>query len=351
MKFNRKLRLDRIGSATRPAQVGAIVEVGAEIVCVEGAAIAVRALGENRAYGEIELPTGRMAKVVAGNLIAGVLGARLALHGHMGTVPKSLVVGDTVDLLNIGGVLGISTSVNKHLGPPIPCQVLGQVVRAGKPVNIKDFSLPPCDALSPTGPALLLVLGTCMNSGKTFAACETIRLLTHAGVRIVAGKLSGVAALRDTLGMGDNGASATASFLDCGLPSTVNETDLARVARAVIAHLEKMPADIIVLELGDGIIGGYNTGSILADPSIRARTSCRILCANDLVGAWGGVQFLKAKDHVPEIISGPVTDNLVGTGYVRRELGLACANARNEPRELARHVADAMGLKVEIPAS
>ena len=61
-----------------------------------------------------------------------------------------------------------------------------------------------------------------MNSGKTYAATELIKRATRAGLKVAAAKLSGVACLRDTLNMADHGAVATASFFDCGLPSTVD---------------------------------------------------------------------------------------------------------------------------------
>lgn len=348
LNFTRKIRIDRIGSATSPAQVGKIVEVSADCVAEEGTIIVARALGERKVYGELELPTGRLAKVVSGNILAGVLGARQALHGFMGHVPESLKVGDVISLLNVGGVCGVVSSNARAMGSPIPLEILGVAVRNGKPLNIRDYALAPCAALSPAGPPIVIVMGTCMNSGKTYAASEMIRLLSHSGVRIAAGKLSGVAALRDTLAMGDNGAVTTASFLHCGLPSTVNCTDLAAVARSVISHLEKPSPDLIVVEFGDGVIGGYNVGSILRDKSILARTGCRILCANDLVGAWGGANFLDEMSHRPQIISGPVTDNEVGTSYITREMKIDCANARNEPVALAQLVADAAGLDVEV---
>lgn len=348
LKFTRKIRLDRIGSSTSPAKIGSIVEVSEDCVAEEGTVVVCRAQGERKVYGELELPTGRMAKVVSGNIIAGTLGARQALHGYMGEVPKSLKTGDIISLLNIGGVMGVVSSASKALGMPIPLEVLGVVTRGGRPVNIRDYALPPCEAIAEQGPPLLLVLGTCMNAGKTYAASETIRLLSHSGVRIAAGKLSGVAALKDVLAMGDNGAIAISGFLECGLPSTVNKKDLDSVARAVIAHLEKSNPDLIVLELGDGIIGGYNLGSILRDASILRRTKCRILCANDLVGAWGGINFLTDLGHRPQVVSGPVTDNAVGTSYITREMDVACANARNEPQQLARLVAQAVGLPVEV---
>jgi hypothetical protein len=75
-----------------------------------------RALGENKNYGELELPSGRKAKIIAGNLVAGVLGARQALLGYMGDVPKTLEPGDHIHLLNMGGVLGICESWNSRFG-------------------------------------------------------------------------------------------------------------------------------------------------------------------------------------------------------------------------------------------
>ncbi|MCC6546021.1 hypothetical protein IT570_02545 [Candidatus Sumerlaeota bacterium] len=348
LKFTRKVRLDRIGSATSPARLGPIAEISEDVAAEEGAIVVFRARGERKVYGEIELPSGRMSKVVTGNIVAGVFGARQALHGYMGEVPKAVKEGDMLSLLNIGGVCGVYTSASKQMGAPIPLEVLGQVIRNGKPLNIKDFALPPSDAVRADGPPLLLVLGTCMNAGKTYAAGEAIRLLSHSGIRVAAGKLSGVAALKDILTMQDNGAVSVSSFLHCGLPSTVNAKDLAAVARSVIFELERSEPELIVLELGDGIIGGYNLGSILDDQGILRRTKARILCANDLVGAWGGINFLRDKQHTPQIISGPVTDNSVGTSYITREMHIPCANARNEPIQLAQLVADVCGFKVEV---
>ncbi len=337
-----------ISSSTLPARVGEIVEVSPDCTSDEGAIVVCRALSDNKNYGDLELPNGRLAKVVRGNLIVGVLGARQALHGYMGRVPDKVDVGDTLSLLNMGGVIGVCEAPNKDLGPPISVEVIGQACRGDTLLNIRDFALPACPKLGEDGPPLVLVFGTCMNSGKTYAASEIIRLLSHAGVRIAAGKLSGVAAQRDLLRMSDNGAVAHASFVKCGLPSTVNAEDLAAVSRSVIQELERSHPDVILLELGDGIIGGYNTGSILSDDCIRDRTACRVLCANDLVGAWGGVLFLEDLRHRPSVVSGPVTDNAVGTTYIADELKLPAFNARNDPSGLAAEVARCIGAEVEL---
>lgn len=348
MKFTRKIRLDRIGSSTTPARIGDIVEVAPEVEVREGAVVVGRVLTESRSYGNIEMPTGRLAKVVRGNLVAGVLGARQALRGYMGHMPEKVEVGDVLSILNMGGVIGVCDAPNKDLGPPMQIEILGGAVRDGKQLNIGDFGLPRAETLDPDGPPLVLILGTSMDSGKTYAAAEIIRGWARSGIRVAAGKLTGVAALRDTLTMEDNGAIATASFLNCGLPSTVNAPDLGAVGRTVVRELERSNPDVIVLELGDGIIGGYRTRDILVDPAILRRTAARVLCAGDLVGAWGGVNFLEEIGHRPEVISGPVTDNAVGTQYIQRELKTDAINARIDPHDLARVTARHAGLKREI---
>jgi len=41
-----------------------------------------------------------------GDLIAGVLGERRALHGYSGVIPERVAPGDILHLLNLGGVIG-----------------------------------------------------------------------------------------------------------------------------------------------------------------------------------------------------------------------------------------------------
>ena len=154
--------------------------------------------------------------------------------------------------------------------------------------NIADVGLSLREALGDTAP-LVVIAGACMNSGKTYAATEIIQQGTRAGLRVAAAKLSGIACLRDTLNMADHGAIATASFLDCGLPSTVGVGDLAPVAKAIIARLNENSPDLIVIELGDGILGGYSVESVFEDEEFRKATAALVFCASDYVGAWGGI--------------------------------------------------------------
>jgi hypothetical protein len=149
-------------------------------------------------------------------------------------------------------------------------------------------------------------------------------------LRVAAAKLSGVACLRDTLNMADHGAIATASFLDCGLPSTVDAGDLAPIAKAIIARLNESSPDLIVIELGDGILGGYSVESVFDDAELREATAALVFCASDYVGAWGGIELLRRRGIAVDVIAGSVTDSQMGEDYIEREFGIPAANARRD---------------------
>ena len=84
------------------------------------------------------------------------------------------------------------------------------------------------------------------------------------------------------------------SFLDCGLPSTAHVKDLAPYARAILAELWRRRApDVIVVELGDGILGDYRVGTFFEDAELKAATRAVVMCANDLVAAWGAQKLLE----------------------------------------------------------
>jgi hypothetical protein len=134
--------------------------------------------------------------------------------------------------------------------------------------------------------------------------------------------------------MADHGAVATASFLDCGLPSTVGAEDLAPVAKAIIARLNESAPDLIVIELGDGILGGYSVESVFADEEFRAAMNALIFCASDYVGAWGGIELFRRRGMKVDLIAGSVTDSKMGEDYIQDEFGVPAANARRNGLKL-----------------
>src|SRR5205814_5702184 len=222
-------------------------------------------------------------------------------------------------------------------------EVLGLAMNGGDSVmNIADVAIPSRQRLGTSAP-LVVIAGACMNSGKTFAATEIIQLGTRAGWRVAAAKLSGVACLRDTLNMADHGAIATASFLDCGLPSTVGANDLAPVAKAIIARLNESAPDLIVIEMGDGILGGYSVESIFEDEELREAMSALVFCASDYVAAWGGIELFRRRGIKVDLVAGSVTDSKMGEDYIEREFNVPAANVRRNGTKLFEIVRTACG--------
>jgi len=96
--------------------------------------------------------------------------------------------------------------------------------------------------------------------------------------------------------------------------------------------------------MGDGIIGGYGVQSFYRDAELRKAITVHVMCANDLVGAWGARELARSFGRDIDVMTGPATDNLVGERYVEDELGIPGANARTAGERLADLVALKAGL-------
>lgn len=329
------VEVDKFGSSLSRLTLGRHLNVARALPSPRaGDVVVVRALTESVTYGNLELPSGRLAKINRNDVIAGVFGNRRALKGFVGDVPSSAKAGDRLHLLNMGGLIGECTGHHSSFSDAIEVEVLGLAIDGnGDVINIGDKSLRPANFLLESAP-IVIVAGSCMNSGKTVAAAEIIKQASHAGLRVAGAKLSGVAALRDTFNMEDHGAFVTASFLDCGLPSTVDIGDLAPVAKAVLNNLNQEHPDLIVVELGDGIVGGYSVESILKDADIRKATSSFVFCASDYVGVIGGAEVLKGHGIDIDVVAGSVTDSQMGEDYVQTRIGVRAGNARRDGKRL-----------------
>lgn len=338
------IEVDKLGSSTSPLHLGKFLNVTEESQSPKaGDVIVVRALGESVTYGNLELPNGRLAKINRNDIVAGVLGKRRALKGFVGDVPPTVKKGDRLHLLNMGGVMGLCTGHHSSLSDAIEVEVLGLVTdESGRIANIGDNSLPAADRLDAT-PSIVVVAGTCMNSGKTVAATEIIKQAHHAGLKVAGAKLSGVACLRDTLNMEDHGAETTASFLDCGLPSTVDAENLSSVAKSILNHLSAQKPDMIVVELGDGIVGGYSVDEVLKDKEIVGAISSFVFCASDYVGVIGGLKVLGDMGIQVDVIAGSVTDSVMGEKFVEENFGVKAGNARRDGARLFTLIRESIG--------
>ncbi|HEX6125448.1 MAG TPA: hypothetical protein VFZ23_08775 [Pyrinomonadaceae bacterium] len=327
--------IDKTGSSASRLRLNRSVEVISNPDAPRsGDVIVCRAVTESITYGNLELPSGRLAKINRGDIILGVLGKRRALKGFVGNVPESVSSGDRLHLLNMGGVIGECTGHHSSLSDAIQLEVIGIAVdELGMPLNIGDGALEPSTELL-RGAPVVMVAGSCMNSGKTVAAVEIVRQASNAGMKVAGAKLTGIACLRDTLNMQDHGAFATASFLDCGLPSTVDTENLPDLTKAIFNDLNRQQPDLIVAELGDGIVGGYGVDAILRDRSIMDAVSSFVFCASDYVGVIGGMHILDRLGIAIDVVAGSVTDSPMGEAFIQQNFGLAAGNARRDGRAL-----------------
>ena len=339
MVITTRVRLDRIASSTRNASLGHEVILGDQIVAAEGYVLAVRLLTDKSTYNQVEDLSGRMVSLRSGDVLAGTLGIRRALRGYAGEVPERIAVGDVIHVLNLGGILGRCTSENPEIGPPFEAEVLGAVLafpelgdRVGEPAHIREHAVPPAETLRCDIP-VIYVAGTCMNSGKTVAATELVRGLARSGRRVAAVKLTGVSLMRDALSMQDAGAIDALTFNDAGAASTHAGTTVP-IARGLLNRLvdpRGAHPEVIVAELGDGILGEYGVQDILQAPDLMALGAAYVVAAPDPVGCWGALQLMRNEFQLPvTVITGPATDNEVGRRYIENDLGIPAHNARLE---------------------
>ena len=342
------IQLDKIASVVGRIDIPRAVSITDQLEASSGNAIVVRVLPEGKAKQILELSDGRQIRMFGGDVVIGALGRRRALRGYVGAVPSRVEVGDRLAILNRGGVVGTSASGAPEPEGPLVCEVLGMPIIDGRIPNIKDNAIKSVSSLSGMSiPPVVIVSGTSMASGKTSFLTELVRGLSKKGFRVAAGKLTGVACQRDLLSMEDNGAIQTASFLDAGYPSTAGlEADvLVGTAKAVIAHLAESSPDLILLELGDGLVGDYGVIDVLVDPEIRSTIRVHAFCANDLAGAFGGLRYLEEHGLDVHLFTGAATDNLVGIEYLESEFNRPAINACNHPARMAEVVLNLVNLK------
>ncbi len=127
---------------------------------------------------------------------------------------------------------------------------------------------------------------------------------------------------------------------------TTTRTNGPALTRSMLSELAAGKPDVLVFELGDGILGTYGVDAILECPDIRTALSAVILSANDPVAAWGGVKLLRERFLIePCAVTGPSTDNQVGVEIITTQMGVPAFNAISNGAALGDRVIEALGLE------
>jgi hypothetical protein len=267
----------------------------------------------------IESPSGRMVEVLPGDVIIGALGRRAAT---LQTVGDWQAVGEDLEMqtLTPGGLLGRCTSASLPPPPMASVRYRGHAAHDDSPLAMADFvsAVPERDLDA----AVVLIVGTSMDAGKTVAVKAIVRVLKRAGLRVGAAKLTGVARYRDVLAASDAGADLIADFVDVGLPSTVVPAEQFEPAlRALLSLTAQTDPDVLVVEAGASPLEPYN-GDVAVDV-LGDRVRCTVLCASD---PYAVVGVMSAFGTAPDLVSGRATSTEAGVDLIRKLCDIEALN-------------------------
>jgi hypothetical protein len=257
-------------------------------------------------HARLESTEGRRALLYPGDEIIVAYGARYAPDQFDAIVPGAV---EPCDLAAGGGIA--ATVVRRHTRTRQPTRINPNGVlvdRDGAPLNLRQFALPRL-LTRPARRAVIAVVGTSMNAGKTTVATQLVRGLSRSGMRVGACKVTGTGSGGDLWSMLDAGAAHALDFTDAGFSTTAG-ADIDHVEHAahdIIAHLESRGVDIIVMEIADGLLQ-RETAALLSAPSrLAARVDAVVLAAADAMGAVAGVDWIGARCLPLRAVSGLVT--------------------------------------------
>lgn len=257
-------------------------------------------------HQRIEAVTGRRGQLYVGDEVVLAYGARYAPDQFEAIVPSKV---GACHLVAGGGIAAEMRARHSKARRPTEISPVGILTDAGgAPINLSRFALPreasPAPAVN-----VIAVVGTSMNAGKTTLAANIIRGLSAGGIRVGACKVTGTGSGGDLWSMLDAGAAHALDFTDMGYATTagVDVPELARDALALIAHLEGMNTDVVVVEIADGLFQRETAALLSEGSSLAARLDGIFLAAADAMGAFAGAQWLRERKLPLRAVSGLVT--------------------------------------------
>lgn len=276
----------------------------------------IETLGQHQ---RVESPHGRRAQLYEGDEIVVAYGERYAPDQFEAVVPEDL---GPCDLVAGGGVAGKVLSRHAKIKRATRIQPIGLIADSfGRPVNLARHALP-LRALRDDRPRVIAVAGTSMNAGKTTTAAGLIHGLSRAGLKVAATKVTGTGSGGDVWSMVDAGAARVLDFTDMGHASTAGlpHERIEAVALSLIAHSAAEGADVVVVEIADGVLQ-RETAALLAAPAFRAAIDGVLFAAGDALGAIGGRDWLLAHGHNVIGVSGLVSASPLATREAAAAMG------------------------------
>lgn len=268
----------------------------------------------------LESPEGRRCTLHCGDTVLVAYGARYAPDQFEGVIPPDL---RACHLLAAGGIAG--EVVTRHSAARVPTSIkpVGLLAdRNGAVLNLRNYRIDRKIAAA-AAPAVIAVVGTSMNAGKTQAASNLIRGLTFAGLSVAAAKLTGTGSGGDLWSMVDSGAQEVLDFTDAGF-ATTHQADAGELKSGVLSlldHLSMAEHDVIVVEIADGLLQ-RETAILLESPEIQNRLRAIIFAASDSLGAVAGVEWLRNRSLPPIALAGVITASPLASAEAEAATGL-----------------------------
>ncbi len=303
------------------------------------------------ATGATDTWSTREIALARGLKFVGAIGGRFAnrsINGHAPVQPTS--PGGELDLLNTGGVIGLSDSA---VQPTVKLRVLGGVELGSGPALISNLtSIPETAAPDEDDPApgtpLVLITGSDMDVGKTTCAASLALSLRASGIRVSYVKLTGTGRMRDLMkvcyGRPEghfNSYRLGWDFVDAGLATTfeIGREEVRRQARRLLSHAATR-GEVVIAEIADAP-NAEGSIHVATDPWLQGwlQRFGLIVCACDSVSSTLTAQWLRShiglgKEEI--LISGPVANDPATRMEVEREIGLRAVSAA-APSQLSPH--------------
>ena len=258
----------------------------------------VHELGKHK---RLELRNGRRARMLRGDEIIVVYGNRYATDQYEALVGEDL---GGCDLVAAGGVAAEEVCRHERVAPPtwiVPVGLIGDA--EGRRINLGDYAIRLSGNARPI--RTMIVAGTGMNSGKTYAAASIVHGLKAQGRRVAGIKLTGTGAGGDLWHYRDLGADVVYDFTDAGYASTykVATEKLEDAAATLIGQASRANCSQAVVEIADGLEQA-ETAALLRSPRLHRMIEGVVFAAHDALGALRGVEMLHALGHRVLAVSG-----------------------------------------------
>ena len=264
----------------------------------------VQELGKHK---RLEHVNGRRAVMMPGDEIIVSYGNRYAPDQFEALVSEDLSL---CDLVASGGIAACEISRHDRILPPTQIRPIGLIGNSeGKPLNLASYRLDSDQEQQSTRSIkVVLVVGTAMNSGKTFTASSVIRSLKDSNYRVAGIKATGTGSGADLWKMKDMGADVIMDFTDVGFASTykIPDQEIERGLLSLVNQAIKRKCDFAVVEIADGLLH-LETSNLLCSDKLQALVSSTIFTAYDSMGAKAGYLELTGLGYKVIAISGQLT--------------------------------------------